>query len=147
MSRTRIAGFLYTFTDGRLLIVPEERMPFAKEPKKVLADFEAEFYLDSPLYDSMVEIRIDDTESTGPSVDRRLVTIVGRVESRLSRGIEQPWVIAEQIVTHGDVADEAYQIYLRGQGGSPADNWLSAEDALLGEGTLVPDAAHTRRTS
>jgi hypothetical protein len=143
MPLTKIAGFFYTFTDGDLLLVPDHCMPFAKEPKKVLADFEAELYLNSPLYESTVEVRIDTSDAVlmPEHIDRKLVTVLGRVEPRLSRGTEQPWVIAERIVRHGDIADIAYKIHLSGRGGSAEDDWLSAENTLL---AAAPAVAHER---
>jgi hypothetical protein len=135
MDLITIAGYLYTFTDGILLLVPEHRMPFAKEPKKVLHDEEAELYIGSPLYATTVEIRVDTDSSVDllQGLDRKLVTIRGRVETRPSRGIEQPGVIAERVARHGDIADLAYASHLRGDGGSAEEQWLRAEDALLAE--------------
>ena len=151
MPLTRISGYLYTFTDGFLLLVPEHRMPFLKEPKKVLADFEAELYLSSPLYETMVEVRIDAIPSLGVAIfqglDQKLVTILGKVESRLSRGVEQPWVIAEKIVAHGTIADRAYNIHLRGHGGSAEEDWRRAEDTLLAETAVLPVVGVVARAS
>lgn len=150
MPLTRIAGFLHTFTDGHLLLVPEHRMPFLKEPKKVLHDFEAEFYRGSPLYGTMVEVRIDTIPldfASFEGLDHRLVTIVGQVESRPSRGVEQPWVVAEKIVAHGNIADRAYNIHLSGQGGSAQQDWLRAEEELFAETASPSQAAGSRRAS
>jgi hypothetical protein len=136
MPQIKIAGFFHTFTDGHVLLVPEHRMPFPKSPKKVLHEFEAEFYRASPLfYPTTVEVRVDAdfdiVEALHLNTRLRLVTVLGRVESRPSRGIEQPWVIAQKIVTHGDISDRAYEIHLSARGGSPEDDWLRAEDELL----------------
>jgi hypothetical protein len=145
MPLTKIAGFLHTFTDGLLLLVPEQSMPFVKEPKKVLQDFEAEFYLSSPVYDSIVEVRVDvapsRTDDLFQGLDHRLVTLLGEVESRPSRGIEQRWIIAEQLVTHAAIAVRAYETYLRA-GGSAEQNWLRAEETLLAE-----QGSHARTSS
>ena len=135
MSQIRIAGLFSTFTDGFVLLVPDSRMPFQKSPRKVLHEFEADFYRDSPLYATTVEIRVDADfgliEALGLSTRQRLVTVSGSVESRPSRGVEQPWVVAEKIVAHGDISDEAYKLYLRGSPGSAEDHWIRAENELL----------------
>jgi hypothetical protein len=143
MPLTKITGFFFTFTDGDLLLVSEHCMPFVKEPKKVLADFEAEFYLNSPLYPTTVEVRIDTTGAVPmpQDVERRLVTVLGHVESRLSRGIEQPWMIAEKMVTHGDIADRAYALHLSGRGGSAEEDWMRAENELLAARPSLSEAA------
>jgi hypothetical protein len=135
MPQIRIAGFFCTFTDGYVLLVPDSRMPFEKSPRKVLHEFEAEFYRDSPLYAMTVEVRIDAdfelVQALELSTRQRLVTVLGPVESRPSRGVEQPWVIAEKIAVHGDIADQAYKLYLGGAPGSAEDHWIRAENELL----------------
>jgi hypothetical protein len=136
MSQIKIAGFFFTFTDGFLLLVPEHQMPFPKEPKKVLAEFEAEVYFNSPSYPAIVEVRIDpEGADIRGEIEHKRVTVLGRVESRLSRGIDQPWVIADKVVTHSEIADEAFAIHLSGRGGSAEEDWFRAEDALLGIGS------------
>lgn len=51
---------------------------------------------------------------------------------------EMPGVSAEQSkprreVTHQRIAERAYEIYMRGEPGSPEDHWLLAERELRGE--------------
>jgi len=61
------------------------------------------------------------------------VSILGRMsEPVLSALGKLPAIVAENIVSHQDVALRAYEIYESGGGGCALDNWLLAERQLLG---------------
>jgi hypothetical protein len=59
------------------------------------------------------------------------VSILGQlgVDPRLG---QNECIIADSIASHNDIAVRAFEISQSGRGGSPFDNWLSAERQLLG---------------
>ena len=132
--KVTISGVFKTFSDGHLLIVPTNQMPFTKTPKKILdaEGGEAAFYSDGPLYAATTEVRLElGDEVVGSASSHSLVTIVGRLAEIVSRGISQLGIIVEVIATHSEISDEAFFKYLIGQPGTAEDHWRAAEQEML----------------
>ena len=137
--RITISGVFTAFTDGHMLIVRTNELPFAKKPQKFLSVEEAGFYSNGPLYESTTEIKVDMSdevffafvEPKKLSTSKKIVTIVGALADMQSRGIAQLGIVAEKIITRGEISDEAFFKYLIGQPGTAEDHWISAEKELL----------------
>jgi hypothetical protein len=64
---------------------------------------------------------------------RQQVSILGRLGNPTLTEIGTiPSVLGENIASHQDIAQRAYEIYGSGGGGSTLDNWLLAERQVLG---------------
>ena len=137
--KVTISGVFTAFTDGHVLIVPTNKMPFTKIPNKFLSVEEAGFYIDGPLYHRTTEVKIEVNdevffafvEPKKLDTSHKMVTIVGRLADMESRGIAQLGIVAEKIVTHGEISDEAFFKYLIGQPGTAEDHWRAAEKEIL----------------
>jgi hypothetical protein len=146
--RLTISGVFHSFTDGHLLIVPTNEMPFTKTPKKILdrESGEAGIYSEGPLYHTTTEVRLELGDkvvgSTSASFSNApLVTIVGRLADIVSRGIPQLGIIVEVIATHSEISDEAFFKYIIGQPGTAEDHWRAAEKELLSRRLAVTSDA------
>ena len=133
-----ISGVFTTFSDGHLLIVPTNELPFSKTPKKILnaESGEAGFYSDAPLYHETTEVRIELGDEVVGSASNSFsshprLTIVGHLAEMVSRGIPQLGIVVEVIATHSEISDEAFFKYLIGQPGTAEDHWRAAEQEIL----------------
>jgi hypothetical protein len=76
----------------------------------------------------------DDQRRVGLLADlQKQVSILGHMgEPVMTELGKLPSIIAEKLVSHEDVAIQAFDIYRSGRGRSALDNWLLAERQLLG---------------
>jgi hypothetical protein len=109
-------------------------MPFAKTPKKILHnDGEAGFYSDGPLDHGTTEIKLEVNDDVfGNERIRFFVTVAGRLIDFQSRGVDQPGIEVQTIVSHESIAAEAFFKYFIGLSGTAEDHWRAAEAEILG---------------
>ncbi len=66
------------------------------------------------------------------NLNKQQVSILGHMGRRVITGSATvPSLIAKEIAFHQKIAVRAYFLYTTGDGGSPMDNWLSAERTEL----------------
>lgn len=129
--------FHYQSEAGLYLIVPSVTLPFEVNGYKVLESDQASFYNQTPYYESMVEMRFDAkgtllawmaSEGVATREPRPWVSaIVQFVVQRSDRF----YALGKSFASHESIALGAYYRSVAGEGGTPLDHWVRAENELL----------------
>jgi hypothetical protein len=131
--------FHYDQDSGLFFIVPQHDLPFTTAEMKLLPKSRRNFYSGCSYYCNTSEIRFDADDTVLASIASARIAVdlprkwvTAKVEFLLNGTDRRLQTFVRGFATQEEISERAYLLAAGNPGRSVVDNWLCAEDELLG---------------